>query len=377
MRWFLLFVVLAACNTSSDVDKDKNRVSDSSMLKIDYAEGFEIKKTKGGYLLNITKPWPDAQERFSYYLYYNEKEYNDFKNVDFSLKIPLQSIVVTSTTHIPSLDTLNVLDKLIGFPNTNYISTSNALRLVENGKIEDVGQNESLNTEVLLDLNPDAVVSFAVKGENKSTESLKRAGIPVLYNADWVESEPLGKAEWIKFFGVLFDKVDEASNIFKGIKKEYESVKKLAKQTTKRPSVISGALWKDQWYLPAGESWQAKLLQDANANYLYAETEGTGSLSLSFESVFTKARGAEFWIGPAQYTSYQKMIEQQEHYRNFKAFQNKNIYSFSSTLGKNGGVLYYELAPNRPDIVLKDIIHILHSDVLPGYRPFFFKPLNP
>ncbi len=377
MRWLLLSFLLIACKNHSEVNKAENDTNQFQSLKVEYAKGFTIDTINQGYILNITKPWPDANETFKYLLYKDKSAITESKNYDYSIKIPLNKLVVTSTTHIPSLDTLGVLDRLIGFPNTDYVSTKRAVDLIKKDRIKDVGQNENLNTELLIELDPDAIVTFAVKGQNRSIESIKKSGIPVLYNGDWVESHALGKAEWIKFFGLLFDKADEATAIFEGIKNEYESAKAIAQKAKNQPTVISGALWKDTWYLPAGDSWQSQILADANANYLYSKTEGTGSLSLSFESVFSKSKDATFWIAPAQYTSYNQMYDQHSHYGGFKAFKDKNIYTFALTKGQNGGVLYYELAPNRPDLVLKDLIHILHPNLLPDYNPFFFKPLTP
>lgn len=377
--WLLALILILSCHDKAKKPKniEKTITSQLDKFKIDYAKGFEVESFEDYYILKITEAWPGAEQDFTYILQKRGTSIDPKIPYDVKVEIPLQNIVVTSTTHIPSLESLGVLNQLIGFPNTNYISSPKTRQLIDNEKIKDIGQNQSFNTELLISLQPDAVVSFAVKGENKSLESLKKAGFPVLYNADWVEKHPLGKAEWIKFFGLLFDKVKKSQKLFDDIKNEYELAKRLASETDVQPSVISGALWKDQWYLPAGESWQAQIITDANAKYLYNDTEGTGSLSLAFESVLDKAQDADIWIAPAQYTSYQDMIEQQSHYKKFKAFRDQKVYTFASTQGETGGVLYYELAPNRPDWVLKDLIKIFHPDLLPDYKTHFYKPLNP
>jgi len=373
-----IVVLMWSCVNQPKAEESKNsEKSESSKLKIDYATGFDVEVFDGYSLLKITQAWPDADRTFTYLLQDSENLNTLGLEYDYKIKVPVESIVVTSTTHIPSLEALGVLDLLIGFPNTDYISSKKARDLIDKGGIKNVGQDQSLNTELLLSLQPDVVVSFAVKGQNKSVESIKKANIPVLYNADWVEHHPLGKAEWIKFFGLLFDKVEKSQEIFDEIKVEYENAKALANQVDQKPSVLSGALWKDQWYLPNGESWQAQIIADANAEYVFRSTKGTGSLSLAFESVLEKAQNTDFWIAPAQYTSYQDMIEQQSHYQKFKAFRDKKVYTFASNKGETGGVLYYELAPNRPDWVLKDLIKILHPELLPTYESHFFKPLNP
>ncbi len=170
--------------------------------------------------------------------------------------------------------------------------------------------------------------------------------------------------------------MDEANTFFDEVEQEYLAARELAKKADQSPTVVAGAMFKDQWYLPAGNSWQALFIEDANANYLFEQTEGTGSLSLSFETVLAEAAHAEFWVGPAQFTSYEELQSASQHYTRFEAFQDKNIYTFASEKGETGGVIFYELAPMRPDLVLKDLISIFHPQLLPDYETTFYKPLE-
>ncbi|MBT8325998.1 MAG: ABC transporter substrate-binding protein, partial [Winogradskyella sp.] len=132
---------------------------------------------------------------------------------------------------------------------------------------------------------------------------------------------------------------------------------------------------KEVWYLPYGNSPEGQMLKDANVNYLWQNTEGTGSIGLSFESVYNVAKDADIWISPSYYSSYEQLKAANELYTNFKAFKSKSIYSFVNTTGDTGGVLYYELGICRPDLVLKDLIKISHPTLLPEYELTFFKPL--
>ena len=100
------------------------------------------------------------------------------------------------------------------------------------------------------------------------------------------------------------------------------------------------------------------------------------ALALSFETVLEKAQNADFWIGPSQFCSLKEMQNNNPHYSQFKAFQTKNVYSFAVKKGEKGGLLYYELAPNRPDLVLKDLIKILHPECLPNHQLYFFQKLE-
>jgi iron complex transport system substrate-binding protein len=97
---------------------------------------------------------------------------------------------------------------------------------------------------------------------------------------------------------------------------------------------------------------------------------------LSFETVLEKAQNADFWIGPGQFSSFEELEKANPNYSYFKAVQAKKVYSFSSKKGKTGGVIYYELASSRPDLVLKDLIKILHPELLPEYDLYFFEQLK-
>ncbi|MDB9960553.1 ABC transporter substrate-binding protein [Oceanihabitans sp.] len=284
--------------------------------------------------------------------------------------------MVSSTTHIPALELLNVEETLVGFPGTDYVSSEKTRTRIDNGDIRELGKNEGLNTEVLLEIKPDLVVGYGIDNSNKTLETIKNSGISVIYNGDWVEKSPLAKAEWIKFFGVLYNKEKEADSIFKMIESDYLEAKILASKVETQPTVLCGAMHKDIWYLPNGTSPEAQILNDASVNYLWKDTKDKGSIALSFESVFEKAKHAELWISPSYYISLDALEKASQHYTKFDAFKNKKVFSFASTTGKTGGVLYYELGTARPDLVLKDIIKIAHPELLKDYQPYFFKPIQ-
>lgn len=334
----------------------------NSLVSLKYVEGFSVSVGESSKTIHIKNPWPNANNVFDH----------EFSNNE----LPIKRIVVTSTTHIPALELLGVEDALVGFPGTNYISSNKTRIRIDKGLVRELGKNEGINTEVLLELQPDLVIGFGIDGNNKAFETIKKAGIPVLYNGDWVEDTPLAKAEWIKLFGVLFNKEKEADSIFNTIESNYLKAKELAETVSNIPTVLSGALHKEVWYLPSGTSPEAQFLKDANVNYLWKDTTAKGSLALNFETVFDKAKDADIWLSPSYYNSLEALQKANEHYTRFKAFNNKQVYSFSNTTGNTGGVLYYEIGFARPDLVLKDIIKVCHPELLPDYQPYFFKPLQ-
>ncbi len=339
---------------------------------VQYAQGFSITNYTGFKIITVSNAWQNSDTVFRYALVTNQEVLPDSIHVDAVIHVPVQKIVVTSTTHIPSLEMLGVETTLIGFPNLNYISSQKTRSLIKQRKIKELGKNEDINTEVLIDLQPDVVVSFGVSGKNNTLDIIQKTGINVVYNGDWMETSPLGKAEWIKFFGALYGKEKLADSIFKQIETTYLQAKELASKSTGSPTVLSGSLYKDVWYAPAGESWAAQFIADANGNYLWKDTKGTGSLQLSIESVLEKANDAQFWIGPGYAKNLKQMEEAHPVYARFNAFKNKQVFGFTNKTGETEGVIYFELGPNRPDLILKDLISVLHPELLPNHTLIFF-----
>ena len=370
----LLFLFFISCKEQKDDKILTNHSKYSSSIK--YAKGFDIAYRDGYKVITVKNIWPGSEKEFRYALVKKGHPLEMPESFDEIITIPINEIVVTSTTHIPSLEMLEVDTTLVGFPSLDYISSQKTRKRINQGLIKELGKNEDLNTESLLDLNPDVIVGFAIDNHDKTLKTIKKTGIPLVYNGDWTESSPLAKAEWIKFFAAFYDKDTLANRLFSNIENEYLNAKKIAFNAKSKPTVLSGAMYKDIWYLPQGKSWAAQFIADANGDYLWKETKGTGSHSLSLESVLEKAEHAEIWIGPSYYTNLVQLKKAHAVYQYFDSFKNKKVYSFTNKVGETGGLIYFELAPNRPDIVLKDIIKILHPELLPNHKFYFFDQLK-
>ena len=375
LKLIVLFnlLLLCGCKKNSTISSDS---ATTAKNEIKYAKGLEIYHHKGYSILMITHPWPDAKTPFTYILQEKNGNIPDSLEQYPRISVPIQSIVVTSTTHIPALELLGVENTLVGFPNTDFISSYKTRKRIDSGQVKEVGTNETLNPEILIDMAPDVIVSFGLNNSNPTLDNLQKSGLKVLLNGDWNEQSPLGKAEWIKFFGALYGLDAKAKTIFTSIEKEYQTTLALAKKATYKPTVLSGAMYQDQWFVPQGESWMALFLKESQSNYLWANTTGTGSLTLPFETILEKAQTAEFWIAPGDFSSLKEMNNSNPHYAKFEAFKNKKVYSYALHKGAKGGILFFEWSSTRPDWVLKDLIAIFHPELLPNHRPYFFEKLN-
>lgn len=378
MKYFFIILLILTCfsckkNTASIEVSDEIIGIESSVR---YAQGFDLQIFQDISKLVIKRPYPNAQNQEVFYLVPRNNFIPDSLQNKNVIRTPIGSAVPTSTTHIPMIELFNMEDKIVGFPQTNYISSDRTTELVKTGKIAELGNIQNLNFEILVSLNPDLVIGFSMSENDPAFNRVKETHIPILFNGDWLEEEPLGRAEWLKVFGALFDKNQMADSIFNQIEKEYAEAKEIAQQSKDRPNVLSGILFEDKWSLPAGESFMAHLFADANINYLWKETKGTGSLVLALESVIEKGNASDLWIGAGIFTDYETMLESNSHYSTFNAFQEKKIFNFAKRKGDQGGILFFELAPIQPQVVLKDLIKAAHPDLLPDYIPYFLEPLD-
>lgn len=369
----LLFVLILV--QSCDTNKQKTNIKHTDKY-VKYAKGFEITTVDNYTKLRILSPFQGATSPIDFYVIKEGASFPKEATKTNCIQLPLTRMVPTSTTHIPMIELLHGEDKIIGFPSTKYVSSPKTRLLIDTKKILDLGNEQQLNTEVLLDLNPQLVIAFSVNGNHKNYNTIRQMNIPIIYNGDWLEPSPLGRAEWIKFFGVLLNKEKQADRIFKNIEQNYLAAKKLAQDQTKQKVVFSGGPYKDIWNIPAGNSYEATYYKDANLNYIFKNTKGQGSLSMNVEQVFDQAQHTDIWLSPSFYSTMQLLGEANSIFTAFDAYKNNAVYTTANTRGSTGGLLYFELATTRPDYVLKDLIKIGHPDLLPDYEMKFYKKLE-
>ena len=370
---FILFLMLIGCKKNEQTTIKTLVTTENA---ITYSKSLAIFKHEGYTVVKVLNPWPEANKGFTYILKEKNGSIPDSLQKYTTIQVPLKSIVVTSTTNIPFLEMLEVEKKLLGFPHTDYISSEKTRKLIDAGTVKNIGQNEKLNTEQLIELAPDLMVTFGIDNNNPMINNLQKSGLKVLIQADWMEQTPLGKAEWIKLYGALFGKEKEAKILFDGIVKNYNDAKQLVASQKPIATVLYGSMYQDQWYVARGNSWVAQFMKDAKANYLWADVEGTGSLGLSFEKILEKAKTANYWIATGSFKNLAEFKNSNPHYGQFDALKSQNVYTFESKLGRTGGTIYYEVAASRPDLVLKDYIKIFHPKLLPNYTFTFAQKLH-
>ncbi|OOG76209.1 iron ABC transporter substrate-binding protein [Algoriphagus sp. A40] len=371
LLYFWSFGLLISCGKKTELTLEKTPVA------LGYAKGFEIFQGKDFWEIHVTQGYTGAEKTFRY-LVLEENSEAEKTGFDAVVQLPISKVVMTSTTHIPHLDLLESTEKLVGFPQTNLISSEKTRSLIDSGKVTDLGNGPSANPEMVIDLQPDWIMISTLGEDLRYLDLFAQAGIPALINGEYVEQNPLGRAEWIKFTGILLGKYQESVAVFEEIEKAYQDAEKLTATLaqSEKPKVLSGVMYQDIWYAPGADSWGARILENAGGSYIFGDQSGEGSLQLNYEFVLDNGLETDFWIGSADFPDLQTMGNAEPRYQAFTPWKNGKVYTYTAKKGATGGLEYFELGYVRPDLILKDLIKILHPELLPEYELYFYKKLN-
>ena len=366
----VLSIFIFSCEKKPETTLEKTSVP------LEFAQGFQLFQGENFWEIHVTQGYTGAEKTYRY-LVLKEGAKVEKSGFDAVVQLPISKVVLTSTTQVPHLDMLSETDKLIGFPQTDLISSPATRARIDAGKVTDLGSGPSANPEMVIDLQPDWIMISTLGEDLRYLDLFAQANVPALINGEYVEQNPLGRAEWIKFTGILLGKYEEAVAEFEKIKNAYQEAEKLASQlpANNRPKVLSGVMYQDIWYAPGAESWGAQILQNAGGDYVFSDQTGSGSLQLNYEFVLDRAAEAEVWIGSADFSDIKTMGSNEPRYRNFQAWKTGQIYTYTAKKGATGGLEYFELGYVRPDLILKDLIKILHPALLPEYELYFYQKL--
>ena len=355
-------------------------VSSTLPITIRYAKGFTLAYKDNYKILTVTQPWAGAEQSFTYILIPRGTEAPAEAGNAQVIEIPVRSFVAMSTTYYSFLEKIGKLDTLVAVDDATYIYNPSVREKAASGEIAVVGGGmggPSANVERLLELNPDVIMTSASGiPELDVYTKLQEVGLPVVINGDYLEQTPLGRAEWGIFIAAFFDLEQLASQQFDALVQRYEEVSALAANVQERVTVFTNTDYQGTWYVPAGESYAAILLKDAGAEYLWEDEPGNGALPLSFETVFERAKDADFWLNPGFAASLQDLLAMDARYAEFKAFQTGNVFNYNARVSEAGGMDYFESGVANPDVILKDLVKIFYPELLPAHTLFYYQQLK-
>jgi iron complex transport system substrate-binding protein len=359
------------------VEEPTEAPASEAQVTIDYARNFTLEYKEGYKLLTVLLPWASATEPIQYALV--PKGQAEPSGIDDALIVhtPVESFVSLSTTYLPFLEQIDELSSLLAVDSGAYIYNPEVKNLLKAGTVAEVSSGAVINIESLIDLNPDLIMTSASGfAEYDSHPQLLEAGLKVVINSDYLEQDPLGRAEWGKFIAAFFEKEAEADRLFDEMVARYQQTKTITSNLSARVTVFTNTAYEGTWYMPGGESYIAILLADAGADYLFKDIEGSGAQPLDFEVVLERAKDADYWINVGALNELSALAAMDARYADFKAFQEGNVYTYSKRMNASGAVDYFESGAAAPDVILMDLIKAFYPDLLPEHEFFYYQALQ-
>lgn len=348
------------------------RVASGEPLSTDsvrYARGFTIQRFDDYTQVEVRDPWDSVRLLRRYLLVDRTRPLPAGLPQGTVVRVPARDVVVYTSVHAAIIDQLGEAGRIIGVCEPRYMETPVIQEGLRTGRVADLGEATAPNVERMIEIGAELVIASPF--ENSGYGPVEKIGIPIIEGADYMESSPLGRTEWIRFYGLLFGQEKRADSLFRETERTYLSLKTLAADVAERPTVFSEKKYGSSWYMPAGDSYMARLYADAGADYVFKTLPGSGSTPLAFERVLEQAIHADYWLlkyNQSADLTYQGLRMEYTPYEHFDAFRDRRIYACNT-----GKVPYYEEFPLHPDYLLKDLIWIFHPELLPEYLPRYFR----
>lgn len=379
----VIFSAVSALNNNQN-QQDTIQTVDSNetdlfpyKVNCQYAEGFNVEYHSNYKVVNIIDPWKRASENYTYLLVQKGTQVPEgYDNAEI-FYTPVENVAALSTTQIPHIANIGEIESIKAVSSIKSINTEGIIDRYDNGLVCEISTGNDIDAEKIIEIEPEVVFTTAMQNaEYDSQNKLKELGLKPAVVSEWMEKTPLARAEWIKYFSLFYNKEEEADTLFTEIELRYNTASEKAKEIYDRPTVFSGSNYQGTWYMPGGESYVAKMLEDAGADYIFSDDNSTGSIPFDFEFVYEKASDADFWINPGTAKSIENLLIEDERYANFDALQNGNIFNNNARINEFGGNDYWESGVARPDIVLMDLIKIFHPEIIPEHELYYFRQLN-
>jgi iron complex transport system substrate-binding protein len=343
------------------------------------ATRLSIEKENGFAKVTVTGPWQNsAGTKHVWYIMPHGAELPAGVSEAQAIRVPVTRMICMSTTHLAMMRALGADSLIVGISGSSLIYDSLVLDGLRTGRIRDVGYEGNLNRELIISLAPDLLMAYGIAGELAgSTARLAEAGVNVFYNADYLEEHPLARCEWIRLFGLLTGREEKADSICNSVTEAYRALaEKVGSGVTSRPGVLLGAPWEDVWYVSPSNSYIGRLIADAGGKYIYSDMTGPNSIPVSVESVFRRAAEAEIWINPGTAESLAEITAADPRMASLPLYRKASVWNNRRRTTAAGGNDYWESAVVRPDLLLSDLVSIIHPDLMPGYVQFYYMKLE-
>jgi len=376
--FFTTALVLSSCeraqlSATGNADKSDGKFAFSSTIK--HSKYFSINNRGSWKQVVVFDPWK-ADTLGNYALVPRSSTVpGSLPRGAVVVRVPVNTIACLSCTHVGALALLGERDRIVGVSTGEQIWDSIVNKRFMDGKIVEVGRQMSTNFEQIIALAPDIVTKSGYDNVRNEDTRLAEARIPVVYNIEWMETNLLARAEWLKFTAAFVCREREADSLFNAIEARYTGALMLAQSVATRPIIMIGVDYKGSWNIAGAQSYVAKMLRDAGASFVPNGEKGNSPLS--FEQVLEVHANDDKWLNWMHQgiTSLEVMGQMNERYKLFKAFRSGEVYNHDKRVNAAGGNDFWESGVSHPDLLLKDLIKIFHPELLPGYEMVYWRKL--
>jgi iron complex transport system substrate-binding protein len=374
----VMAILLIACNSRKGEEKTGEENSRYGTGNL-YSELFTISHQDTLTRLTITSPWQGSGDiELSYFLLPDSATIPEGIDPSMVIRTPVSSVVCMSTTHVAMISRLGFTSTIKGVSGSGYISDKELLSMISDGRVAETGYDSNINSELIASLEPDVMLVYGVGAESAGYLSKIRAsGIPLLYISDYMETDPLARAEWIRVFGLLYQKENEADRIFENIAGEYELLKQeIAGRIDNEPVVMAGLPYKDTWYISPGNSYIGKLISDAGGRYLWSDRQSESAIPMSLESVYVEAVKADIWINSGSAETLDDIVSVDGRLRDLAPVERGLVFNNNARQTPGGGNEYWEKGVLEPHVLLLDLISIFHPELVPDNITCYYRKLQ-
>ena len=354
----LSLLLLSACLRNGNTAGNTITSSDSVITA---AKLLSMQRTADYTLVTVGDPWKGGVLH-RYVLVPRDADLPKELPEGTVVRTPVQRALVYSSVHTSLLDELGAINAVRGVVDSQYFIDSTIVNGVAKGAIADCGNSMNPTVEKVIDMQPDAIMLSPY--QDASYGQIAKLDIPIIECADYLEYDPLGRAEWVKFYGELVGKRAEADSLYNAIVTAYNEVKQAAAGAENHPTVVTEMVISGVWNVPGGESYMARILHDAGGNYLWADDKNTGSLALDFNQVLAVAHDADYWF--IKWTNINSLKDLQGAYdlnKEMAAFQHKHVYVCDTDKTR-----FFDRIPFHPDVLLREFAAILHPELFPDFQ---------
>ncbi|MCQ2290097.1 MAG: ABC transporter substrate-binding protein [Muribaculaceae bacterium] len=359
--YILLVLLLTACGGSAKkVDAAEKR--QAQLLTMEQCKGY-VKAT-------IQDPWHDGKVLHTYLLVPRDSAMPKAMPEGTVVRVPIQNALVYSEVHTSLMRELGGFSAVKGVCDANFYTDADVLAGIKAGTIADCGNSMSPTIEKVIAMKPDAILLSPY--QDASYGQIEKMNIPIIECADYLEYTPLGRAEWMKFYGALLGKTAQADSLYEAVASRYRSIAEKAATAKSKPTVITEMVISGIWAVPGGNSYMAKIIADAGGDYPWAADKSTGSLSLDFNQVLAKAQKADYWF--VKWTGINTLADLQSNYdlnKSFEAFKQKKVWACDTEKSH-----FFVRVPFHPDLLLGEFAVVLHPELFPDIKNEFYYNLK-